>query len=181
MINKDTGLIDSAEFILSPNHDDRANETDISLLIIHGISLPPGKFGGPYITDLFTNQLDSSVDPFFEQIKHLRVSSHLLIRRDGSVLQYVPFHKRAWHAGQSNFMGRDSCNDFSIGIELEGTDEQKYEDIQYVRLIEITRDLQQAYPAITADHIIGHCHVAPGRKTDPGDFFDWDFYKQSLD
>ncbi|MDH4275731.1 MAG: 1,6-anhydro-N-acetylmuramyl-L-alanine amidase AmpD [Gammaproteobacteria bacterium] len=175
-IDPTTGRLDEATYIPSPNHDERANPTDIGLLVIHGISLPPGEFGGPYISALFTNQLDPQVHEYFQGIAALHVSAHLLIRRDGSLIQYVPFHLRAWHAGKSCYAGRDGCNDFSIGIELEGTDDQPYEPAQYTQLGAVTRALMQAYPGITRDRIAGHCDVAPGRKTDPGPYFDWAYY-----
>ena len=171
-IDPHTGLLDIARQLGSPNCDERLN-MDIDLLVIHGISLPPGEFGNDAIDRFFTNQLDSKAHPYFEAITELRVSSHLLIRRDGEVVQYVPFTKRAWHAGMSYFNDRESCNDFSIGIELEGTDELPYEEVQYQHLQEIIQALQQVYPKITNDHIVGHCEIAPGRKTDPGEIFDW--------
>ncbi len=158
---------------LSPNADARPDPGDISLLVIHGISLPPGEFGSRDIDDLFTNQLDIDRHPYFATIQHLRVSSHLLIRRDGSVSQYVPFDQRAWHAGASQFQGRERCNDFSIGIELEGTDDAPYSDAQYDVLGPIIRCLWRAYPRLNADRIVGHSHIAPERKTDPGPYFDW--------
>jgi len=141
--------------------------------VIHNISLPPEQFGSDDIDRFFTNCLDANKHPYFDEICQMQVSSHLLIRRDGEVVQYVPFHRRAWHAGESEFEGRPNCNDFSIGIELEGTDTIPYESIQYQRLQEVIHLLQQAYPAITRERIVGHCHIAPGRKTDPGDVFDW--------
>ena len=176
MIDKKTGILDTAEFINSPNFDARPENCDASLLVIHNISLPPGKFGGPYINQLFTNRLNPSEDPFFEDICHLRVASHLLIRRDGSIVQYVPFHHRAWHAGVSQFEGREKCNDFSIGIELEGTDTLAYEDAQYLSLAKVSKAILQTYPDITPSRITGHSDIAPGRKTDPGEAFDWDRY-----
>lgn len=168
-----TGLLATASVVPSPNCDDRPAGTDISLLVVHGISLPPGDFGGPHIDALFTNSLDPAVHPFFEEISGLRVSAHLLIRRDGRLIQYVPFHRRAWHAGKSCFAGVENCNDFSIGIELEGTDECDYEEAQYRTLAAVTRALQQAYPAIVRERIAGHSDIASGRKTDPGPCFDW--------
>jgi AmpD protein len=141
------------------------------LIVVHGISLPPGEFGGPWVDDLFLGQLDPAAHPYFAAIAHLRVSAHLLIRRDGSVTQYVPFHLRAWHAGASVFGGRERCNDFSIGIELEGTDEVPYTDIQYARLASTILVLKRAYPSL--DALAGHADIAPGRKTDPGPAFDW--------
>ncbi len=138
-----------------------------------GISLPPGKYGGDEIEALFTNTLDWDAHPYFGEIRGLEVSSHLLIRRDGSVLQFVPFTERAWHAGESSFRGQQRCNDFSIGIELEGEDETPYEDCQYDVLQDVIRALCKAYPALSARNVAGHCDIAPGRKTDPGPAFDW--------
>lgn len=179
-IDTKTGLLKSARFILSPNFDQRPANTTIDLLVIHGISLPPGKFGGPCIEALFTNTLDPSAHPYFQTIADIHVSAHVLIRRDGSLTQYVPFTARAWHAGKSTFQGRDNCNDFSIGIELEGTDTVSYEKAQYQQLAQLTRAIMQAYPAITQDRIVGHSDVAPGRKTDPGASFDWECLSQLL-
>lgn len=169
-----------AQRVHSPNHSERPVDTDISLLVIHNISLPPGQFGGPWISDLFCNQLSPDFHPYFAGICELRVSSHLLIRRDGDVLQYVPFNRKAWHAGKSEFEGRAECNEFSIGIELEGTDEQPFTDFQYERLQLVTQLLLVAYPALTPERITGHSDIAPGRKTDPGPCFDWSRYRQAL-
>ncbi|MDX1811420.1 MAG: 1,6-anhydro-N-acetylmuramyl-L-alanine amidase AmpD [Gammaproteobacteria bacterium] len=179
-INTANGLLEGAKYIESPNCDERSNGQVIDLLVIHNISLPPGEFGGPYITHLFTNTLNPQEHPFFDEIKELRVSAHLLIRRDGQVIQYVPLNRRAWHAGVSNFCGREKCNDFSIGIEMEGTDTDDYEDIQYQKLAEITREIQRAYPQISLDNIQGHCDIAPERKTDPGESFNWAYYKSLI-
>jgi len=158
----------------------RENSTNISLLVVHNISLPPGEFGGPYITDLFMGRLNKDDDPYFEDIAHLQVSAHCLIRRDGEIIQYVSFNDRAWHAGVSSFKNIENCNDFSIGIELEGTDDVPYTDVQYMKLSQLTQVLQIQYPSITADNIVGHCDIAPGRKTDPGKSFDWKKYKTVL-
>ncbi len=157
----------------SPNYDVRPKGSDIELLVIHAISLPPGKFGGPFIDQLFTSSLDKNAHPYFADIAELRVSAHLLIRRTGEVIQYVSFQQRAWHAGVSSFAGRSRCNDFSIGIELEGCDDVLYTDEQYQQLAQIIKILQQAWVALTPDRIVGHCDIAPGRKTDPGVAFDW--------
>jgi len=143
------------------------------MIVIHGISLPPGEFGGPEIEALFTNQLDWGAHPYFAEIRGLEVSAHLLIRRDGSVVQFVPFSQRAWHAGESCFRGQQRCNDFSIGIELEGEDETPYEDSQYAALQGVVNALCEAYPDISPREIAGHCDIAPGRKSDPGPAFDW--------
>ena len=143
------------------------------LLVVHGISLPPGEFGGPWIDRLFTNSLPRDAHPYFAQVADLRVSSHVLIRRTGEFVQYVPFHLRAWHAGASHYRGRDRCNDFSIGIELEGVDDRAYEPQQYRRLSELILALCEAYPTLSVARIAGHEEIAPGRKTDPGIAFDW--------
>lgn len=145
----------------------------ISLLVIHGISLPAGEFGGPWIERLFLGRLEAGMHPELADLVSLKVSAHLLIRRDGKIIQFVPFKRRAWHAGVSVFQDRPRCNDYSIGIELEGTDASPYADIQYARLITVTRALMRAYPAITRDRVVGHCDIAPERKTDPGPAFDW--------
>ncbi len=162
----------------SPNFTERPPGEDVSLLVIHNISLPPGEFGGNYIDDLFCNCLDHSVHPYFRGLKDLRVSSHLLINRQGEATQYVPFNKKAHHAGESSFQGRQQCNDFSIGIELEGCDEEPFTDNQYAALARITNLLMQHYPGIKADRITGHSDIAPTRKTDPGPCFDWQRYLQ---
>ena len=150
------------------------------MLVVHGISLPPGQFGGPHIDELFTGKLDPQEHPYFAEIAHLEVSAHCLIRRDGEVVQYVSFLDRAWHAGRSQFDGRDNCNDFSIGIELEGTDDSDYSEAQYQQLAAVTKVIQQTYPAVTAERITGHSDIAPGRKTDPGASFCWDRFRQLL-
>lgn len=167
------GLIEGIEYIPSPNFNSRPFDIPIDLLVIHNISLPPGEFGGPYIDKFFTNTLDHSKHPYFDEIKSLRVSSHLLVRRLGKVIQYVPFLLRAWHAGESSFQGRTQCNDFSIGIELEGADDVPYTDAQYEILADLVVTLQREYPGITEDRIVGHNTIAPERKTDPGPLFDW--------
>jgi AmpD protein len=163
----------SARRVDSCNCDDRPDVRDISLVVIHCISLPPGEFGGGWIDCLFTNTLEATAHPYFESICGLRVSAHALIRRDGEIVQYVPFHRRAWHAGVSNYRGRERCNDFSIGIELEGTEDIPYTDAQYERLADVVGALLAHYPGLSPDRIIGHSDIAPGRKTDPGPSFDW--------
>ncbi len=168
-----TGLLSEARYVPSPNYNERPVGANVDLVVIHNISLPPGEFGGPYIDALFTNHLDASLDPYFIEIAALKVSSHCLIRRDGEIVQYVPFDKRAWHAGESNFRGRENCNDFSVGIELEGTDEIPYTSIQYAVLANLILVLKQTYPDITDSRIVGHNTIAPTRKTDPGSVFDW--------
>ncbi len=165
------GLVADAYFLPSPHCDVRPQGVEPSLIVVHGISLPPGEFGGAWIDDLFMGRLDPAAHPYFAGIAHLRVSAHVLIRRDGAVTQYVPFHLRAWHAGASAFEGRAGCNDFSIGIELEGTDDLPYTEAQYASLAQVIAALQQAYPSLRA--IAGHADIAPGRKTDPGASFEW--------
>ena len=164
----------------SPHFNLRPAGHEIDLLVIHNISLPPGQFGSSDITDFFLGRLDISRDPFFEQIKDLRVSAHCLVRRDGEVIQYVSFADRAWHAGVSEFRGRQGCNDFSVGIEMEGTDNLAYTDEQYTALAALTMTLQHQYPKITSGTIVGHSDMAPGRKTDPGPAFDWVRYQTLL-
>ncbi len=171
-IDKKTGLLVTALYIPSPNCDDRP-ENELSLIVLHNISLPPGEFGGPYINQLFTNTLDPEAHEYFSGIHTLKVSSHLLVRRDGQIIQYVPFHKRAWHAGVSRYLGRSVCNDFSIGIELEGDDVSAFTDAQYVQLVAVLKALVACYESLDMQHITGHEHIAPGRKTDPGPCFDW--------
>lgn len=167
-------------FIESPNQDAREDKGDISLLVIHNISLPPGEYNTNEITNLFTNKLEYKEHPFYREIKDLKVSSHLCIFRDGSIIQYVSFLKRAWHAGKSIFKGRQACNDYSIGIELEGTDFDAFTDEQYTSLIKVTKLLTEKYNKINTDRITGHSNIAPDRKTDPGPFFDWIRYKSHL-
>ena len=163
----------NAKQIPSPNYDDRPNPVDISLLVIHCISLPPGEFDNPYINQLFCNVLDPDAHPYFKEIHQLTVSAHLLIKRDGSCIQYVPFNKRAWHAGKSSYQGKERCNDFSIGIELEGTESIPYTEAQYIQLAEVIDSLLKAYPNLSKQQITGHSNIAPGRKNDPGASFDW--------
>lgn len=179
-IDPATSLLQDINYIPSPNFNDRPPGTIIDLLVIHGISLPPGKFGGDAINALFTNTLDPKLDPSFQDVCQLKVSAHLLIRRDGTVTQFVPFEKRAWHAGVSSFEGRSDCNDFSIGIELEGTDTIPYEKNQYEQLISLVSVLVRVYPAITLNRMVGHCDIAPGRKTDPGSSFDWGYFRTEV-
>jgi len=165
----------------SPNQDARPiPASEIDLLVIHSISLPPGAFGGAYIEKFFCNQLDRDAHPYFREISDLRVSAHLLIYRSGERVQFVPFDQRAWHAGESQYQGRSSCNDFSVGIELEGTDQTPYTDTQYVKLVEVTQSLFRSYPRLLPERIVGHGDIAPGRKTDPGASFDWTRYRSLL-
>ena len=177
-VNKEHRL-EGARVCDSPNFSDRVNE-EISLLVIHNISLPPGQFGNNFVDQFFTNKLDPKKDPYFEEIYEMTVSSHLFIDREGLITQFVPFDKAAWHAGVSEFKGRDNCNEFSIGIELEGTDDLEYTSTQYEALIEVTKTLMKAYPNIVVDNIVGHSDIAPARKTDPGESFNWHLYKTSL-
>jgi AmpD protein len=174
------GWLDTAKKIESPNADLRPDENDISLLVIHNISLPPGEFGGPYIEQLFSNSLNPHEHPYFQDIYNLEVSSHLLIDREGEITQFVPFNKRAWHAGVSEFQGRQRCNDFSIGIELEGADHIAFSDIQYATLAAVSQQILNQYPLIVEENIVGHSDIAPGRKTDPGKAFDWDRFRRLL-
>ncbi|HUY83380.1 MAG TPA: 1,6-anhydro-N-acetylmuramyl-L-alanine amidase AmpD [Steroidobacteraceae bacterium] len=168
-----TSLLRGARQVRSPNFDARPRGMPIDLLVVHGISLPPGEFGGPWIDRLFTNTLPAGEHPYFAEVCATRVSAHLLIRRGGEVTQYVRFAERAWHAGRSSYMGREACNDFSIGIELEGADRVPYEDAQYRALAGVVAALCGAYPDLSPQRLVGHSDIAPARKTDPGPAFDW--------
>jgi N-acetyl-anhydromuramoyl-L-alanine amidase len=168
-----SGLLRGARLIASPNHDSRPAGVEADLIVVHGISLPPGEFGGPWIDRLFTNSLPREMHPYFAEVEALRVSSHLVVARDGAVTQYVAFNERAWHAGKSSYQGREACNDFSVGVELEGTDTLPYEPAQYGALAQIVAALCAAYPRLSADRLVGHSDIAPGRKTDPGPAFEW--------
>ena len=172
-VSPGAGLLRPARQCPSPNQDERPAGASPELIIVHGISLPPGEFGGDEIESLFTNCIDWNAHAYFQEIEGLKVSAHLLIRRCGTVIQFVPFGRRAWHAGESSFRGRSCCNDFSIGIELEGTDDEPYTDEQYRHLADTISAIIKAYPQISTRHIAGHCDVSPGRKTDPGPAFDW--------
>ena len=174
------GWLQPAVHCLSDNCNERPAGVPIDLLVIHNISLPPGEFGGDLVRALFTNCLDCSLHPAFADLRCVKVSAHLLIDRAGVITQFVPFSRRAWHAGVSQIDGRDNCNDFSIGIELEGSDHIPYADIQYRQLAAVTRLLQRRYPAIVPARIVGHCDIAPARKTDPGPAFDWPHFRQLL-
>lgn len=175
-INAD-GWCEQAQQQPSPNFDARQEGERIALLVVHNISLPPGQFGGPFIGDLFCNRLDFDAHPYFSQLRTLRVSAHFVIRRDGALIQFVSANARAWHAGVSRFGARERCNDFSIGIELEGTDVEPFTDSQYQTLTVLTDALRQRYPLTD---VTGHSHIAPGRKTDPGPYFDWARYSREL-
>jgi AmpD protein len=179
-VDATSGQLLSARQVESPNWDDRPAGQAPELIVVHGISLPPGEFGGPWIEALFKNALPPDAHPYFETIAGLRVSSHLLVRRDGEVMQFVPFHRRAWHAGASTWRGRERCNDYSIGIELEGTDASPYTPAQYRALAQSVAALCHAYPALSPDRVVGHSDVAPGRKSDPGIAFDWPMFRTLL-
>jgi AmpD protein len=174
------GWLQDIEHQLSNFFSPREPQDDISLLVIHNISLPAGSFGGNHITELFLGKLSADAHPSFSDIAQMEVSAHCLIRRDGSIIQYVSFNKKAWHAGISCFKDREKCNDFSIGIELEGTDDIPYEAAQYQQLSRLTLSLQQQYPQITNENIVGHCDIAPIRKTDPGKIFNWSHFRELL-
>lgn len=178
IIDVDSGWIHRVRKVLSPNCDRRPRGAGLELIVVHGISLPPGVYGGPYIDDLFTGNLDPTSHPYFASIASGRVSAHVLISRSGAVTQYVSFGERAWHAGESSYCGRRACNDFSVGIELEGADDSAYERVQYTRLAALVKALRKAYPALERADIVGHSDIAPGRKTDPGPTFDWDLLRR---
>ena len=173
VIDPVTGLLSDARQVASPNFDARPSGAQIDLIVVHGISLPPDEFGGPWIEALFMNRLPWDQHPYFKSIEGLKASSHLLIRRDGEMVQFVSFNDRAWHAGVSNYCGRERCNDFSIGIELEGSDHLAYEPVQYRRLTDVIGSLCATYPTLSRERVVGHSDIAPGRKTDPGEAFDW--------
>lgn len=171
--DSDSGRVAEARQLESPNSDPRPPQCAPELIVVHGISLPPDEYGGPWIDRLFTNCLDPNAHPYFEEIAGLRVSAHFLIRRDGELVQFVPTTARAWHAGESAYTGRDCCNDFSIGIELEGSDHVPYEDVQYMHLADLIKALRSGSALLRVADVVGHCDIAPGRKTDPGPAFDW--------
>ncbi len=180
VIDAISGRITPARQVASPNFDARPDGVVPDLIVVHGISLPPAEYGGPWIDALFTNTLTWDAHPYFKFIEGLKASSHLLIRRDGELVQYVSFNDRAWHAGVSNYCGRERCNDFSIGIELEGADDAAYESVQYRALAETINALCAAYPSLSCERIVGHSDIAPGRKTDPGEAFDWPRFRTLL-
>jgi AmpD protein len=177
----DAGWLQTADVFRSPNFDARPDNAQIKLVVVHGISLPPGEYGGGHIQQFFCNRLDSAGHPYFEEICEMTVSAHCLVERDGKLLQFVSFDDRAWHAGVSEWRGETACNDFSIGIELEGCDDDPYTEAQYQSLAELIRALRLHYPQIDADAIAGHSDIAPGRKTDPGPAFDWQRLADYLD
>lgn len=172
-VERSTGLLAGTMQVFSPHFDARPDGIEADLIVIHGISLPPGEFGGPWIDRLFTGSLPPHVHPYFGDVAGRRVSAHVLIRRNGRCVQYVPFHARAWHAGESSYGERRACNDFSIGIELEGEDSTPYDDRQYETLNALIDALLRAYPRLSRSRLAGHSEIAPGRKTDPGEAFDW--------
>ena len=175
-LNEEGVLVGVAQ-VPSPNCDERPEGAAVTLLVVHNISLPPGKFGGEDVTRLFTNTLDFTGDPYYEALRDLKVSTHFLIQRGGELTQFVPCAKRAWHAGPSNWRGYQRCNDFSLGVELVGADDQPYAEEQYLRLAELTSMLRRRYPVVD---VVGHSDIAPGRKTDPGPAFDWGHYRALL-
>jgi AmpD protein len=182
MLTYQNGWISGAKIrrVDSPNFNQRPAGMPIDVLVIHNISLPPSRFGSDDVEQFFTNQLDTSQHPDYASLKDVKVSAHLFIKRTGEMIQFVSLLDRAWHAGVSHFQGRQGCNDFSIGIELEGTDDLPFTDAQYQQLVEVTQVIQQHFPLITLDHITGHSDIAPGRKTDPGPCFDWPRFKEKL-
>jgi AmpD protein len=179
-IDAATGLLAGARQVLSPHCDARPAGMKPDLLVVHGISLPPGEFGGPWIDRLFTGTLAPDAHPFFRDLAGARLSAHALIRRDGQIVQYVPFGARAWHAGKSEYQGRSACNDFSVGIELEGADDTPYTEAQYHGLAALAAALLASYPSLSAEHIAGHSDIAPGRKEDPWPTFDWPRFRALL-
>ena len=176
-----SGLLRGATYVPSPNFDARPPGIETSLIVVHGISLPPGDFGGPWIERLFTNSLPLDAHEYFAQIGPIKVSSHLVVARSGDITQYVKFTDRAWHAGVSSYAGRQACNDFSVGVELEGADTLPYEPIQYEVLAQVISALCAAYPTLSKDRVVGHSDIAPGRKTDPGPAFDWPLARRLID
>lgn len=173
------GQLIGARQVPSPNYNQRPENTEIQLIVIHNISLPPSQFGGGYIEQFFQNQLDWSIHPYFQTIQGMQVSTHLLILRTGEIIQFVNFNDRAWHAGRSSYLGKVECNDYSIGIELEGSDDRDFEEVQYQQLVDAVIALQQAYPKCD-HHLAGHSDIAPGRKTDPGKHFEWQRFREDL-
>lgn len=179
-LERASGWFDGAVVVASPNFDARPRGATVELAVVHAISLPPGQFGGGYIESFFQNRLDPACHPYFRSIEDLKVSSHFLVDRAGRLKQFVSTHFRAWHCGESSFEGRTACNDFSIGIELEGCDERPFSAAQYEMLTAVLAELAANYPLLTHDRIVGHCDIAPARKTDPGPHFDWDMMHDLL-
>jgi AmpD protein len=180
IVDPTTGWLEGVRKVESPNSDDRPAGMDLDLIVVHGISLPPGRFGEGWIDRFFCNELPAAADPYFATIAEMKVSAHVLVARDGALTQYVSFNRRAWHAGRSLYCGRAACNDFSVGIELEGTDDSPYMRAQYESLAAVVRALRTAYPSLRAANIVGHSDIAPGRKTDPGEAFDWSVLRDLL-
>jgi AmpD protein len=181
IVDPATGWLQGVRRVESPNSDERPPETTLDLIVVHGISLPPGRFGEGWIDRFFLNELPAAADPYFATIAETKVSAHVLVARDGQPTQYVSFNRRAWHAGRSSYCGRNACNDFSVGIELEGTDDSPYMRAQYERLAALVHALRRAYPTLRNAEIVGHSDIAPGRKTDPGTAFDWGTLRKLLD
>ncbi len=179
-IDGHSGLLHDVTYYPSPNCDERPQQEDISLVVVHNISLPPRQFAGDDVIKFFCNELDLTSHPYYAALTDQAVSAHIFIRRDGEMIQFVPFHKRAWHAGQSEYEGRERVNDYSIGIELEGADQIPYEAIQYENLALLIKQLGAQYPKISTARVVGHCDIAPGRKTDPGPAFDWPLLRTLL-
>ena len=180
IVDPATGLVVGARRVLSPNYDERPLDAELGLIVVHGISLPPGEFGNGWIDRFFCNDLPADAHPYFATIQNLMVSAHVLIARDGTLTQYVPFDRRAWHAGRSEYCGRSACNDFSVGVELEGTDELPYAEAQYRALGQLIVALRRGYPSLRRAEVVGHSDIAPGRKTDPGPAFDWALLEREL-
>ena len=180
IVDPATGWIVGVRRVFSPNHDERPPGTELGLIVVHGISLPPGEFGNGWIDRFFCNDLPADAHPYFATIQGVTVSAHVLIARDGALTQYVPFVRRAWHAGKSEHCGRAACNDFSVGIELEGTDDLPYTHAQYRALGELIASLRRSYPSLRGADVVGHSDIAPGRKTDPGPAFDWTLFEREL-
>jgi AmpD protein len=181
IIDLPSGWVRGARKVPSPNCDSRPRQVVPELIVVHGISLPPGRFGGLFIDELFVNNLNPASDPYFREIAALRVSAHAAISRAGLLTQYVSFAERAWHAGESSYCGRSACNDFAVGIELEGVDDVPYEPVQYERLAALVHALRAAYPTLARTEIVGHSDIAPGRKTDPGPAFDWGLLRRLIE
>ena len=173
-------ILDNAKLVESPNYSERIDESDIRLIVIHCISLPPKIYGNSYIEDFFCNKLNSNDHEYFEEIKDLKVSSHILIKRNGEIIQFVPFNKKAWHAGSSIYKDEENCNEFSIGIELEGYHTEKYTKHQYKSLQEVSQALINNYKDLNKDNIVGHSDISPDRKQDPGKYFEWNDYLEGL-
>jgi AmpD protein len=180
IVDPETGWLEGVRRVESPNSDERPPEATLDLIVVHGISLPPGRFGEGWIDRFFLNELPAAADPYFATIAEMKVSAHALVARDGSLTQYVSFKRRAWHAGRSVYCGRSACNDFSVGIELEGTDDLPYMRPQYETLAAVVRALRRAYPSLRGADIVGHSDIAPGRKSDPGKAFDWEALRKLL-